>query len=175
MILSTRRGDLDELRALFSDGHAWMRDEVTERDVAIFRRAQQRLRDVFEHGTAGRDAEAVDALNALLEAYPVQPRISGHDANDWHMHVTSRGRLGQRRIPGRRGLGPVGVAVRVRQRPVRRLRRRALRQRLPRHLVELLPAVLLGALRHPLARGRPPGPQARRDRDAAPPVAPRPR
>jgi predicted RNA-binding Zn ribbon-like protein len=33
----------------------------------------------------------VTELNALLEAYPVQPRISGHDASDWHMHVTSRG------------------------------------------------------------------------------------
>ncbi len=30
-------------------------------------------------------------LNALLEAFPVQPRISGHDASDWHMHATSRG------------------------------------------------------------------------------------
>ena len=84
-------GDLDGLRALFSEDLLWMRDEVAEKDLVVFRRAQRRLRDVFEYGTTGRDADAVTELNALLEAYPVQPRISGHDASDWHMHVTSRG------------------------------------------------------------------------------------
>jgi predicted RNA-binding Zn ribbon-like protein len=83
--------DLAGLRALFSADTAWMRDEVVEKDVAVFRRAQRRLRDVFEAGTGGRDSDAVMELNALLSTYPVQPRISGHDAADWHMHVTSRG------------------------------------------------------------------------------------
>ncbi|MDQ7906712.1 CGNR zinc finger domain-containing protein [Phytohabitans sp. ZYX-F-186] len=83
--------DLDGLRGLFNEEHSWMGGEVVERDLAIFRRAQKRLRDVFEFGTSGRDIEAVAELNALLETFPVQPRISGHDANDWHMHVTSRG------------------------------------------------------------------------------------
>lgn len=83
--------DLAGLRALFAGDQAWMRDEVAEKDLAVFRRAQRRLREVFEHGTSGQDADAVRELNALLEAYPVQPRISGHDASDWHMHVTSRG------------------------------------------------------------------------------------
>jgi predicted RNA-binding Zn ribbon-like protein len=82
---------LDDLRAAISDDNAWMRGELTERDMAVFRRAQKRLREVFDLGSAGRDAEAVTELNALLEAHPVQPRISGHDASDWHMHVTSRG------------------------------------------------------------------------------------
>ena len=83
--------DVAGLRALFSSDQAWMRDEVVERDLTVFRRARRRLRDVFEYGTSGRDADAVTELNALLEAFPVQPRISGHDASDWHMHVTSRG------------------------------------------------------------------------------------
>jgi len=82
---------LDDLRTIFTADNAWMRDEVTDRDLAVFRRAQKRLREVFELGTAGRDAEAVTEINALLESHPVQPRISGHDASDWHMHVTSRG------------------------------------------------------------------------------------
>jgi predicted RNA-binding Zn ribbon-like protein len=90
-LVNARLDDLDDLRAIFPAENAWMRDEVTDRDVAIFRRAQKRLRDVFEYGTSGRDADAVTELNALLEAFPVQPRISGHDSNDWHMHVTSRG------------------------------------------------------------------------------------
>ncbi|GAA4932055.1 CGNR zinc finger domain-containing protein [Actinoplanes utahensis] len=83
--------DLAGLRALFSGDQAYMRDQVAEKDLAVFRRAQRRLREVFEHGTTGQDADAVRELNSLLEAYPVQPRISGHDASDWHMHVTSRG------------------------------------------------------------------------------------
>jgi predicted RNA-binding Zn ribbon-like protein len=89
-------GDLDDVRRLVGD-EEWMRDEATERDVAVFRRAQKRLREIFQLGTAQRDAEAVAALNALLEAHPVQPRISSHDSAsghgpaDWHMHVASRG------------------------------------------------------------------------------------
>ena len=83
--------DLAGLRALFSGEQAYMRDQVVEKDLVAFRRAQRRLREVFEYGTSGRDTDAVRELNTMLEAFPVQPRISGHDANDWHMHVTSRG------------------------------------------------------------------------------------
>jgi predicted RNA-binding Zn ribbon-like protein len=83
--------DLDDLRALVAGKSAWMGEEVAERELAVFRRAQKRLRDVFESGSSGRDADAVAELNALLAAFPVQPRISGHDSSDWHMHVTGRG------------------------------------------------------------------------------------
>lgn len=76
-LVNARLDDLDDLRALFPDSSAWMREEVAERDLAIFRRAQKRLRDVFEYGTSGRDADAVAELNALLEAYPVQPASRG--------------------------------------------------------------------------------------------------
>jgi predicted RNA-binding Zn ribbon-like protein len=81
--------DLDDLRAVF--GEEWMAEHCTDKDLTVLRRAQKRLREVFQAGTSGRDAEAVNELNALLDAFPVQPRISGHDAGDWHMHVTSRG------------------------------------------------------------------------------------
>ncbi len=90
-LVNAELGDLAGLRAMFSDDHLWMRDEAAEKDLPAFRRAQRRLRDVFEYGTSGRDAEAVKELNTLLETFPVQPRISGHDQGDWHMHVTSRG------------------------------------------------------------------------------------
>ena len=81
---------LDDLTALLRD-ESWMAAEAADRDVATFRRAQKKLREVFQLGADHRDAEAVTALNGLLEAHPVQPRISGHDAADWHMHVASRG------------------------------------------------------------------------------------
>jgi predicted RNA-binding Zn ribbon-like protein len=90
-LVNTRLDSLDHLRTAFEDERSWMRDEVTEKELLTFRRAQRRLRDVFEAGASGRDSVAVAELNALLEAYPIQPRISGHEADDWHMHVTSRG------------------------------------------------------------------------------------
>lgn len=89
-LVNAELDDLADLKSLVRS-ETWMVEEATEKDVAVFRRAQKRLRDVFELGTGGRDAEAVTALNSLLDAFPVQPRISGHDANDWHMHITSRG------------------------------------------------------------------------------------
>ncbi len=79
-----------DLAVLFTGERAWMAEEATERDFGVLRRARGRLREVFAHGAAGRDAEAVAELNALLEAFPMQPRISGHDRSDWHMHVTGR-------------------------------------------------------------------------------------
>ncbi|MGH3730912.1 MAG: CGNR zinc finger domain-containing protein [Micromonosporaceae bacterium] len=82
--------DLDDLQALFG-ARSWWAEEATERDVMALRRARKRLREVFELGVAGQDAEVVEELNSLLATYPVQPRISGHDASDWHMHVTGRG------------------------------------------------------------------------------------
>jgi predicted RNA-binding Zn ribbon-like protein len=81
---------MTDLVTLFG-ADAWQVDEATERDLVALRRAQKRLREVFEHGSSGRDGEAVAELNTLLETFPVQPRISGHDTNDWHMHVTGRG------------------------------------------------------------------------------------
>ncbi|GAA1771419.1 CGNR zinc finger domain-containing protein [Luedemannella helvata] len=89
-LVNARIETLDDLRVFFG-GQSWQADEATERDLAALRRGQRRLREVFEYGSSGRDADAVAALNSMLELQPVQPRISGHDAADWHMHVTSRG------------------------------------------------------------------------------------
>lgn len=79
----------DLARHLASRGQGQL--EVSERDLRTFKRTQRRLREVFELGAAGRDSEAVAALNDLLRTFPIQPRISGHDTSDWHMHVTVRG------------------------------------------------------------------------------------
>jgi len=89
-LVNAHLDDLDDL-AEFLGPETLIGRELTERDLAMFRRAQRRLRDVFTCGALGRDGEAVDTLNTLLEAYPAQPHISGHDASDWHMHITSRG------------------------------------------------------------------------------------
>ena len=82
--------DMADLSSLFGELN-WLAASATERDLAAMRRAQKRFREVFQHGSAGRDTAAVNELNALLEQYPIQPRISVHDMDDWHMHVTGRG------------------------------------------------------------------------------------
>jgi predicted RNA-binding Zn ribbon-like protein len=81
---------LEQLRDFYGP-ESWQAGEISDRDVATLRRGAKRLREVFEHGSAGRDTAAVAALNALLESHPVQPRISAHKVDDWHMHVTGRG------------------------------------------------------------------------------------
>jgi predicted RNA-binding Zn ribbon-like protein len=86
-LVNARLATPDDLRQLLAPGGS----DLTERDLAVFRRAQRRLREVFTLGTLGKDADVVAELNLLLEAFPVKPRISGHDATDWHMHVTGRG------------------------------------------------------------------------------------
>jgi predicted RNA-binding Zn ribbon-like protein len=81
---------LEQVRTFYGAGSR-QAAELTERDVGVLRRGAKRLREIFEHGSAGRDIEAVTALNTMLDAHPVQPRISHHAGKDWHMHVTSRG------------------------------------------------------------------------------------
>jgi len=89
-LVNSRLGTLDELREIHALA-GWDSAEPKERDLIAYRRVQSRLRDVFELGAAHRDGDAVASINTLLDAYPVQPRISGHDTSDWHMHVTGRG------------------------------------------------------------------------------------
>ena len=65
-----------------------MRDEVSEGPDAVPARPATAARGLrVRHGRTrqrrGRRAQR------LLESFPVQPRISGHDAADWHMHVTA--------------------------------------------------------------------------------------
>lgn len=85
--------ELTDMAALheFFGGKTWWTDRATERDLSTLRRAKRKLREVFVKGSSGDDAAAVEILNALLQQFPVQPRISGHSDQDWHMHVTSRG------------------------------------------------------------------------------------
>jgi predicted RNA-binding Zn ribbon-like protein len=89
-LVNSQLSSFDDLRGIHAIA-GWESAAPKERDLIAYRRVQSRLRDVFELGAAQRDTEAVTAINLLLEAYPVQPRISGHDRSDWHMHVTGRG------------------------------------------------------------------------------------
>jgi predicted RNA-binding Zn ribbon-like protein len=83
--------DVDGLGKIYEDT-GWGARYAEERDLVALRKVQRRLREVFELGAGGNDEQAVAACNSLMEIYPVQPRITSHDASgDWHMHVTGRG------------------------------------------------------------------------------------
>ena len=49
-LANARLDDLDDLRTLLPD---WAGDELTERDLSLFRRARKRLREVFITATPG--------------------------------------------------------------------------------------------------------------------------
>jgi predicted RNA-binding Zn ribbon-like protein len=82
---------VDDLGKIY-EGTGWEARHADERDLVPLRKVQRRLREIFELGASGSDDQAVEACNALMEVYPVQPRITSHDsAGSWHMHVTGRG------------------------------------------------------------------------------------
>jgi len=61
--------DVSDMVAMFGPD-SWEAQEATERDLHALRRARKRLREVFEHGSAGRDTEAVNELNASHRRAP---------------------------------------------------------------------------------------------------------
>jgi predicted RNA-binding Zn ribbon-like protein len=81
---------LDVLRTL-ADDRGWRRRRVTNTDLRVMRRFVPELRAVVEASAAGDDQSVVRRLNSLLEQHPLRPRISGHDAQTWHLHVNDSG------------------------------------------------------------------------------------
>lgn len=82
--------DLAALRRLLGD-RAWLSGHARAGDIAPLRALQAELQALVDASAAGHDGAVVSLLNALLARHPVRPRISGHDASSWHLHVTDRG------------------------------------------------------------------------------------
>jgi predicted RNA-binding Zn ribbon-like protein len=85
--------ELDDLAALRSHlaARPWYAERVTARDLATLRRLGDDLRGVVAAADDSDAETAVARLNDLLARTPVSPRISGHDAQSWHLHVTAPG------------------------------------------------------------------------------------
>ncbi|MBS2534088.1 CGNR zinc finger domain-containing protein [Catenulispora sp. NF23] len=67
---------------------SWTVTRTAARDaLADLLAARPRLRQVFEQAAVGHHRRAVHALNTLLSDFPVSLSISGHELQDWHMHL----------------------------------------------------------------------------------------
>jgi predicted RNA-binding Zn ribbon-like protein len=97
-----RRGGLataDSYRALMAD-RPHLNGPVSQHDLESLRLLRDELRKVFTLAAGGADGEAVRSLNALLIQHPIQPQISGHDGQDWHLHLTESGTVSDRYAAG---------------------------------------------------------------------------
>ncbi len=107
-LVNTEGGEHDRLGGLATaeSYRAFMADRphlsgpVTAADLESLRQLRSELRKVFTCVASGADGEAVRSLNALLIQHPIQPQISGHDGQDWHLHLTESGTVSDRYAAG---------------------------------------------------------------------------
>lgn len=91
----TARGDrlrtLEDLRSLLVEHHIWRRI-ATEADVMPLRRLRAELLAIFRDAVEGEESIAVKRLNGLLTYARTTPQISGHDGEEWHLHLAEGAR-----------------------------------------------------------------------------------
>lgn len=85
-LINADLSSVETLRAHLSD-REWLSSRVSLSDLRSLRRAQADLGAVVDDSAVGNETAVVGKLNAMLEQHPVRPRISGHDAQTWHLHV----------------------------------------------------------------------------------------
>lgn len=100
--------DLDALQELLKI-RPHLGGRVTRRDLDAMRELRGALRAVFEAAAAGDEERAIDRLNTLLIQHPIQPQLSGHDGQRWHLHLTESGSVPDRYAAG----AAMGLAVKI--------------------------------------------------------------
>jgi predicted RNA-binding Zn ribbon-like protein len=85
-LINTDLASCEDIEA-FIEPRPWLREQVQPGDLRALKRLQGELAAVVDASASGDETAAVLLLNALLEQHPVRPRISGHDTQDWHLHV----------------------------------------------------------------------------------------
>jgi predicted RNA-binding Zn ribbon-like protein len=103
-----RLGNLDGLRALVAD-REHLNTGVTRSDLDALRSLRAEFRAFFAACADGDGADAGARLNALLIQHPVQPQLSGHDGQRWHVHYTESGSVADKYAAG----AVMGLAVRL--------------------------------------------------------------
>jgi predicted RNA-binding Zn ribbon-like protein len=108
--------DLDTLQELLQI-RPHLSGRVTRRDLDAMRDLRTELRAIFVSATTGAGDEAVERLNALLIQHPIQPQVSGHDGQRWHLHLTESGSVPDRYAAG----AAMGLAVYISDHGIERL------------------------------------------------------
>ena len=109
-------GATSDFRALVSD-RPRLAAAATGFDLEALRALRDELGELFTAAATGRDAAAMDHLNALLARSPVQPELVTHDDQPWHMHLAEHGSAADRYAAG----AVVGLALTVSQYGLARL------------------------------------------------------
>ncbi|MGH3302705.1 MAG: CGNR zinc finger domain-containing protein [Streptosporangiaceae bacterium] len=81
--------------------------QVTRRDLDVLRHVREEFNAVFKAAATGDDQAAMDRLNALLVQFPMQPEMTSHDQQRWHVHLASQGSVADRFAAG----AIIGVAL----------------------------------------------------------------
>jgi predicted RNA-binding Zn ribbon-like protein len=71
---------------MLTDLPQWRR-MAGEQDIQGLRRLRAEIRGVFEDASAGEEVAAVRRINALLDGAQFRPQVTGHDGEDWHLHL----------------------------------------------------------------------------------------
>jgi predicted RNA-binding Zn ribbon-like protein len=109
-------GATSDFRALVSD-RPRLAAAATGFDLEALRALRDELGELFTAAATGRDAAAMDHLNALLARSPVQPELVTHDDQPWHVHLAEHGSAADRYAAG----AVVGLALTVSQYGLARL------------------------------------------------------
>jgi predicted RNA-binding Zn ribbon-like protein len=81
--------DLDTIESVrrFLSTRPLLAERVTPEDLGPLQQVQQGLAAVVDASARAQEEEVVALLNDLLSRHVIRPRISGHDASTWHLHV----------------------------------------------------------------------------------------
>jgi predicted RNA-binding Zn ribbon-like protein len=97
------RGDalatVDSFRSLMAD-RPQLAARVTGSDLEALRLLRDELRLIFTAASHGRDADAIERLNALLIRHPIHQQLARHDGQRWHMHLVDSGSVADRYAAG---------------------------------------------------------------------------
>ena len=74
----------------------YLEGPVTRRDLDVLRHVRTEFQGIFRAAATGDDQRAMDRLNALLIQFPIQPEMTRHDDQRWHVHLASQGSIGDR-------------------------------------------------------------------------------
>jgi predicted RNA-binding Zn ribbon-like protein len=79
-------GTLESVRRFLAT-RPGLAERVDPADLAPLQQIQRELGAVVDASAQGQEDQVVALLNDLLTRHVIRPRISGHDASTWHLHV----------------------------------------------------------------------------------------